>query len=54
MIEEVDFDFFTKVDGSQMAVPVGEKPPAVVCVKDRPSLKGCHGRCPDYRDSEEE
>lgn len=49
-IEEVSYEYFTRVDGRTMAVPVDEKPPVIMCGRDPHRIKSCLGRCEDYED----
>ena len=43
LVEEVDYDFFTSVDGQFIAIPVwAERPPLVICGRD--GFKECCGR----------
>lgn len=43
LVEEVDYDFFTSIDGQSIAIPVWvERPPLVVC--GRGGFKECCGK----------
>lgn len=43
LVEEVDYDYFTSIDGQFIAIPVwAKRPPLVICGRDR--FKECCGR----------
>ena len=51
-VEDVDYDWFSSVDGSCILIPEGCEPPVVFCGKDASSSKicGCFGKsgCEDF------
>lgn len=46
LVEEVDFEFLTKMDGASVAIPLDEeRPPAVLCGRsDLKNICACSGR----------
>lgn len=50
-IEEVDYDYFVREDYSGIAVPEGENPPLIVCMKDSPRMVSASlgEKCSEYR-----
>lgn len=46
LVEEVDFEFLTSMDGASIATPIdAERPPAVLCGRsDLKHICGCSGR----------